>query len=568
MYKLLLVFRYLRRRAIAYFAAAGVALCVFMMLVAISVMNGFLHKLHRAAKGLFSEIIIESPGVYGVPHYEELMDEILKVEGVEAASPFILSYGFIRIPGQDTYRQNVQIAGIRLPSPGDDAEALRRAWPAVSDFELGLSVQKGLAQPTFEPSTKMMIDMIGEQQKYIDKIIAREADGKAWEDLPPETRKAIGDLERSREYLQGGIYRLQNAEANARLLRMWQERLIELDEKPVLTEDEAQELADLGEGVRNLEVITVEPMPNRIILGLGIQGLSYRTDKGETIRIMGPGRKVSLYVIPIGQQSLTDISPNIQRMTVVDDCTTDVYVFDSETVYVSFDALQRLNNMSSIERMDGTFEPARCSMINVKVSDAYSTRKELPAVRDRIQAVVIAFGETHPALAQSDPIVQTWREKQQKIIAQLESQRTLVIIMFGILSFVSVLLVFVILYTVVVQKTRDIGVLKSVGASSGGVATIFLMFGGMIGLVGSVVGTLGGCIFMHYINSIHDALYDHLGFRVWTRESYMFDKIPNQIEWQVVATIVIGAIVASVIGAVVPALRAARMQPVEALRYE
>ncbi len=157
---------------------------------------------------------------------------------------------------------------------------------------------------------------------------------------------------------------------------------------------------------------------------------------------------------------------------------------------------------------------------------------------------------------------------QAKVIQPIERQRTLVVMMFGIMKVVSWSLIFVILYTIVVQKTRDIGVLKAIGASSGGVAAIFLTYGAIIAFFGSVVGTLAGWYFIHNINRVEDLLYKLFGFRVWDRETFMFEKIPNEIDVVAAAWIFGGAIIGGLIGALVPAIRAARMQPVKALRYE
>jgi lipoprotein-releasing system permease protein len=246
-----------------------------------------------------------------------------------------------------------------------------------------------------------------------------------------------------------------------------------------------------------------------------------------------------------------------------------VSTFDSETVYVPFEALQQLNNMSAKMALDGTIaEPARCSMIHVKVSKEFSSPGKLLEARAAIDRAVQEFHDTHPRASFNTIEVQTWRERQFRLVSQIESQRTLVVIMFGILSMVSVVLVFVIFYMVVVQKTRDIGVMKSVGASNAGVAAIFLAYGAVIGAIGAVVGAVAGVMFMRYINPIHNALYEQLGFRVWSRESYWFEKIPNEIQPSVVVMVMIGAVIAGVLGALVPARRAARMEPVEALRYE
>jgi len=131
-----------------------------------------------------------------------------------------------------------------------------------------------------------------------------------------------------------------------------------------------------------------------------------------------------------------------------------------------------------------------------------------------------------------------------------------------------VVLVSVIIYMIVFQKTKDIGVLKAIGASSGGVAWIFLLYGAAVGLVGSILGTVGGYYFVRYINPIQDWVDRVFGFRVWSREVFMFEKIPNEVDPANVVGIVIAAIAAGLVGALIPAYRAARMQPVEALRYE
>ena len=94
------------------------------------------------------------------------------------------------------------------------------------------------------------------------------------------------------------------------------------------------------------------------------------------------------------------------------------------------------------------------------------------------------------------------------------------------------------------------------------------MAGAAVGLVGAVGGIALGWLFVHDINPISDFIADRFGFRVWDREFFMFRQIPNEVDVPTVAWIAVSAVLAGLVGAMIPAFRAARMQPVEALRYE
>jgi lipoprotein-releasing system permease protein len=596
MYKLFLCLRYLRSRVIAYFAVLGVALCVAMVLIVVSVMNGFLDKIEEAAKGLFGDVTVAATSLGGIAHYEEFITDLKgEVEAVDSATPFIVTVGILRVPGQD-YRQTVQVVGIRLPPrTGRQSAGGVDDYIDVAGFAEGLHFQDGSARgvpaATFDPPRRMLLRRLQTELAAIEAMkhekcedaltvssartaLAYGEEAAASIAGADETRRLIAVRERLLADLRAykdAVGSLQDEIDDARRrgapqgeIDALRRRLEALPAPAILREGEADldaRIAELEADLTRLRRGLYESPDRRVILGLGIPGLVHRTDDGRTIRKILPGNKVMLSLVPLGRGTVSQANVTTVGLTVIDDCRTDVYSIDSNFIYLPFEALQLLNDMD---------QPPRCSQILIKVDPAHARGERLLAVRDGVERAWARFRQSHPDLLDSGTTVtiETWRQRQAQVVGPLENQRTLAVIVWGIISLVGVLLIFVLFYMIVVQKTRDIGVLKAIGGSSGGVAQIFLAYGGAIGLVGSAIGTVGGYYFVRNINAVADAVDRWVGFRPWRKEVFFFEKIPNEVSARTAATIVIGAVIAGLFGALIPAIRAAKMQPVEALRYE
>jgi len=151
-------------------------------------------------------------------------------------------------------------------------------------------------------------------------------------------------------------------------------------------------------------------------------------------------------------------------------------------------------------------------------------------------------------------------------VAAVETEQTMMIVIFGMIGIIMVFVVFVVFYMIVSHKSKDIGILKSVGASNGNVLLLFLGFAFLVGIIGSAIGALGGWRFLVHINQIEDWLFRRFGFQLWDRAIYAIGDIPNKIEFGILAPIVLSAIAACLIGAFIPSWQAAKYEPVETLQ--
>ena len=546
MYKLFLTLRYLRKRRIAYFAVAAVTLCVAMVLIVMSIMGGWLDQVKVRARGLLGDVIVDNAAYSGFPLYQEFIDEISAWPEIVQATPVIYTWGLY---GFEDSRRNgtVRVVGIRLSEVYD-----------VNAFKAGLFYERHYPGTT---------SLAAQQQP----LIGVDFDG-TWTPIPGEDLMVP-------PYALPEPY--QTALEQARAAGPPEDDSTETDLNEVLAQAGLPPIP----GVYGMPIDPQTPgmvgneLPG-IILGRDL--IARRESDGLYTRptTLPRGWKVILTVVPISGSN-TISTPIKQFFRYSDDSRTGIYEIDSQHVYCDFELLQRLVEMDEAERIDrdtgetiGT-APARCSQIQIKVAEGLAGLK-LQALCRRMEKVYHGYilDERYDLDAFDAQMVgyveaMTWQESQAHIIGPIEKERILVTILFGIVSLVAVTLVLCILYMIVLQKTRDIGIMKAIGGSSGGVALIFVMYGAAVGIAGSILGTVFGVLFVNNINAFQDFLIRvNPAWRVWDMKVYSFDRIPSQVDTFEAVVVVAVGIAASTLGSLVAAWRAGRMQPVEALRYE
>jgi lipoprotein-releasing system permease protein len=164
--------------------------------------------------------------------------------------------------------------------------------------------------------------------------------------------------------------------------------------------------------------------------------------------------------------------------------------------------------------------------------------------------------------------INTWRDKQGALLAAVQMETVVLNVLLFMIILVAGFGILATFFMIVVEKTRDIGVLKSLGAPASGILGIFLGYGLTLGVFGAGVGVAIGLSIVRHIDDIGNAISRLTGHPVFDPSIYFFSHIPTVIEPLTVALIVIGAVLIALVASILPACRAAWLHPVKALRYE
>lgn len=517
MYKILLCSRYLRTRYIALASIISVMLGVATMIVVNSVMAGFGTQMRDRIHGILADIVLETSSLDGAPDYKLHMDKINAAAGeyIEAMSPTVEIYGML----------SFQYVGQWITRP----ITLIGIDPASKD-------KVGTVKQNLE-SFKVERD----RQGNVIRAAARSLDQSPdWELLP--------------EY------------AKTRALRIKQQRLLGDDtgdedaaaaEAGVAQQKPAEKAADDARDPFDLPASTkpeaekqdpAQPLEARLYVGATLIGFQYEdksTKDIKTVMMVQPGDDVKISTVNAGRP------PAAVHFdaTVVDVFKSGMSEYDSNLVFCNLEYLQKARGM--INPMTGT---PSITTIQIKLKD-YADAK---TVVERLRA----------AFPPGTYSVRTWEQKQGPLLAAVSVESAILNVLLFLIIAVAGFGILAIFFMIVVEKTRDIGILKALGASSGGVLTIFVAYGLGLGIVGSGVGVLLGLLFVWNINGIENCLTWLTGIEVFDERIYYFPEIPTDIQPMMVFWVAFGAMAIAVLASILPARRAARLHPVQALRYE
>lgn len=247
-------------------------------------------------------------------------------------------------------------------------------------------------------------------------------------------------------------------------------------------------------------------------------------------------------LLPMGIPTPMGVVPKIKEFRVVGVFDSGSYEYDSTLVFLSLENCQKFLNMK------GTV-----TGVEIRVNDIYGARK----IAQKIEEVL-----GYPYWARS------WMEMNKNLFSALKLEKRVMFIILSLIVLVAAFNIITTLIMTVMEKARDIAILKSMGASARGIMKIFMIEGMVIGAIGTILGCLTGITVALNLERISRYVEDLFGFKILPKDVYYLNELPSQVNCGDVAAIACVAMLICFLAAIYPSWRASRLDPAEALRYE
>jgi lipoprotein-releasing system permease protein len=515
MYRWLLCFRYLRTRYIALASIISVTLGVATLIVVNSVMAGFSAEMHERLHGLASDVMIECHNSGGMPDPEAHLREINEVCGDKIAGMSVS----VNVPSMLGIEYNGQNIARHVQLIGLDAES----YDKVSDFG------KYLLHPTNQ--TDASFDL--REDGYPNERDPMQRTPWGW-----KHRRHAAMMNKMLEAEKARVAALTTTDTDS-----------SASAGPSMGPTFSKELLADNDGQAPQEIDPAKKQFPGIILGIATCSAKLRGDDNEVREhfYCRPGDDVRM-MFPNASDNAKVVN---QKFTVVDLYESGMSEYDSSFAFCRLEELQDFRGM-----IDPSTGVRSITTIQLKLVEGASLNEVRDALRLRFPPEMYAYN------------IQTWRDMQGPLLAAVRLETMILNILLFLIIAVAGFGILATFFMIVVEKTRDIGTLKALGASGKGVMSIFLSYGLLLGFVGSGAGLVGGILFVQNINAIAGVIEKLTGQEVFDPTVYYFNEIPTIIHPFTLCWVMLGAMAIAVIASVLPALRAARMHPVQALRFE
>ncbi len=518
MYRWLLCFRYLRTRYIALASIVSVTLGVATLIIVNSVMAGFAAEMHERLHGLASDILIECHASGGLPDPTAKLKEIETVLGDRLVGSSVS----VHVPGMLGIEFNGQLITRHVNLVGIDAET----YDSVSQFGRFLLHPENKSKVSFDLRDAGYAPL---RQWFPEAGWAYRRQKVAYDRALEEERQRV---ETTLRRARGESLPQHDSSSGPSLSLDFSSNLLANDGSP--GPKKFDESIDQFPGI----VLGISTCSSRLRDDAGAVRDHYYCRPGDDVRMMFPNASDNTKVVN-------------QKFTVIDLYESGMSEYDSTFAFCRLDQLQEFRGM-----INPSTNTRSVTTIQLKLAEG----ADLNIARDDLRR---RYPPDRYALN-----IQTWRDMQGPLLAAVRLETTILNILLFLIIAVAGFGILATFFMIVVEKTRDIGTLKALGASSTGIMSIFLSYGVLLGIVGSGVGLIGGLVFIRYINSIATLIENVTGQEVFDPTVYYFSSIPTIVDPWTISWVVAGSIAIAIAASVLPSLRAARMHPVSALRFE